>query len=112
MQSFTFGDTNFKNPIGTFPDSTSVSSVSFVQDRVGSLGGGVLSRFSIFFDYPGSCIYAKPGAKISMPFNFNMSGLEVQHDGWNGSLKPIKNAVVQQRFIPLGKTIWAMYRTT
>jgi hypothetical protein len=81
MQSFTFGDTSFKNPIGTFPDSTSVSSVSFVQDRVGSLGGGVLSRFSIFFDYPGSCIYTKPGAKVSTPFNFNMSGLEVQHDG-------------------------------
>jgi len=81
MESFAFGDTTFKNPIGTFPDSTSISSVSFVSDRIGSLGGGVLSRFSVFFDYPSSCIYSKPGSKINAPFNFNMSGLEVQHDG-------------------------------
>lgn len=81
MTSFTFGETTFKNPIGTFPDSTAVSHVSFVPDRVGSLGGSVLARFSIFFDYPNSSIYSKPGTKINMPFNFNMSGLEVQHDG-------------------------------
>lgn len=81
MKSFTFGETTFKNPIGTFPDSTSITNVNFVSHRIGSLGGSVLSRFSIFFDYPNSSIYSKPGAKINMPFNFNMSGLEVQHDG-------------------------------
>lgn len=81
IQQFTFGDATFENPIGTFPDSTSIRSVNFVADRVGSLGGEVLSRFSIFFDYPNHSVFTKIGAKINVPFNFNMSGLEVQHDG-------------------------------
>lgn len=81
ISNFTFGEKTFKNPIGTFPDSTSIQSVNFVDDRVGSLGGEVLSRFSVLFDYKNNCIYSKPGNKINNPFNFNMSGLEVQHDG-------------------------------
>lgn len=81
IRQFTFGNTTFENPIGTFPDSTSLRSVNFVSQRVGSLGGEVLSRFSVFFDYPNNHIYAKPGAKSKAPFHFNMSGLEVQHDG-------------------------------
>ncbi|MBF6640671.1 aspartyl protease family protein [Flavobacterium sp. J49] len=81
IDNFSFGNKTFKNPIGTFPDSTSLRSVNFVENRVGSLGGEVLSRFSVFFDYQNNCLYSKPGAKIGNPFNFNMSGLEVQHDG-------------------------------
>jgi C-terminal processing protease CtpA/Prc len=33
------------------------------------------------FDYKNGHIYSKPSSKIEAPFNFNMSGLEVQHDG-------------------------------
>ena len=81
INQFTFGNQTFSNPIGTFPDSTSVRSVNFVADRVGSLGGEVLSRFNVVFDYASNSVYSKPGNKIKAPFNFNMSGLEVQHDG-------------------------------
>ncbi|WP_284652296.1 aspartyl protease family protein [Flavobacterium terrisoli] len=81
IESFTFGAKTFKNPIGTFPDSTSIKSVNFVKDRIGSLGGEVLSRFSIFLDYPNRILYSKPNHRINVPFNFNMSGIEVQHDG-------------------------------
>lgn len=79
--SFSFGNQTFNQPIGTFPDSTSIRSVNFVADRVGSIGGEVLSRFSVFFDYTNNYIFTKPGAKLKAPFNFNMSGLEIQHDG-------------------------------
>ncbi|MBP6557748.1 MAG: PDZ domain-containing protein [Flavobacterium sp.] len=78
---FSFGGKTFKNPIGTFPDSTSIRSVNFVEKRVGSIGGEVLTRFSVAFDYKNGFIYSKPSSKIDAPFNFNMSGLEVQHDG-------------------------------
>lgn len=81
IKQFTFGNTIFQNPIGTFPDSTSLRSVNFVENRVGSLGGEVLSRFSVVFDYPNSHIFSKSNAKIKAPFQFNMSGLEVEHDG-------------------------------
>lgn len=81
IENFTFGNKTFKNPITTFPDSTSIKSVNFIPNRVGSIGGEVLSRFSVFFDYPKKKLYTKPNAKVNVPFNFNMSGIEVQHDG-------------------------------
>ncbi len=81
IDDFSFGSKTFKNPIGTFPDSTSIKSVNFVPNRVGSIGGEVLSKFSVFFDYPKQKIYTRPNVRINIPFNFNMSGIEVQHDG-------------------------------
>ncbi|WP_333876905.1 aspartyl protease family protein [Flavobacterium sp.] len=81
ISRFTFGNHSFANAIGTFPDSTSIKSVNFVKDRVGSLGGEVLSRFSVFFDYPNHLIFTKSNHNVNQPFNFNMSGIEVQHDG-------------------------------
>ncbi|RKS02391.1 aspartyl protease family protein [Flavobacterium sp. 102] len=81
IEDFNFGSKTFKNPITTFPDSTSLKSVNFVPNRLGSLGGEVLSRFSILFDYTNKKIYTKPNDKVNSPFNFNMSGIEVQHDG-------------------------------
>ena len=81
IKAFNFGNTVFKNPIVTFPDSTSVMSVNFVPNRVGSVGGEVLSRFTIVFDYKNKTIYTSPNGKIHDPFNFNMSGIEVAHAG-------------------------------
>lgn len=81
IDDFTFGNKTFQKPIGTFPDSISIKSVNFVPNRIGSVGGEVLIRYSVFFDYPNHKIYTKPNANFKKPFNFNMSGLEVQHDG-------------------------------
>lgn len=81
IDKFTFGSITFKKPIATFPDSTSIKSVNFVPNRVGSIGGEILSRFSVFFDYPNQKLYTRPNSDINLPFNFNMSGIEVQHDG-------------------------------
>ena len=81
ISSFTFGNKVFENPIGTFPDSTSVKNVTFVKNRMGSIGGEVLSRFSVVFDYPNAKLYTASNSKVNEPFNFNMSGIEVQHDG-------------------------------
>jgi hypothetical protein len=81
IPSFSFGSKIFENGIGTFPDSTSIKSLNFVKDRAGSIGGEILSRFQIVFDYPNGKLYSKPNSKCNEPFNYNMSGIEVQHDG-------------------------------
>ena len=81
IPSFSFGSTTFENGIGTFPDSTSIKCLNFVKDRAGSIGGEILSRFQIVFDYPNGKLYSKPNSKCNEPFNYNMSGIEVQHDG-------------------------------
>ena len=81
LTSFSFGNNTFKNPIVTFPDSTSNKNVNFVADRVGSIGGEVMSRFTVIFDYRNNTIYTRPNDKLNDPFNFNMSGIEVEHAG-------------------------------
>lgn len=81
MKSFEFGKKIFDNPLITFPDSTSVKSVNFVPNRIGSIGSEIISRFTIVFDYLNGAIYTKPNNQIKSPFNFNMSGIEVEHSG-------------------------------
>lgn len=81
IESYEFGGKTFNRPLVTFPDSTSVRSLKFVPNRVGSVGSEVLSRFTVVFDYENNAIYTKPNNKIKEPFYFNMSGIEVEHAG-------------------------------
>jgi hypothetical protein len=81
IEKIEFGNHEFKEPLTNFPDSISTQSVNFVDHRVGSIGGEILSRFTLFFDYPNNTIYTRPNKTIDDPFNFNMSGIEVEHAG-------------------------------
>ncbi|MDN3677530.1 aspartyl protease family protein [Flavobacterium paronense] len=81
LNSFEFGKKTFNFPLVTFPDSSSVKSVNFVPNRIGSVGSEIISRFTIVFDYLNGAIYTKPNNKIKSPFNFNMSGIEIEHAG-------------------------------
>lgn len=81
MNSFEFGRKIFNFPLVTFPDSTSIKSVNFVQDRIGSVGSEIISRFTVVFDYLNGKLYTKPNSNINEPFHFNMSGIEVEHAG-------------------------------
>ncbi len=76
-----FGNIKFENPIATFPDSISIKDVVLVKDRVGSIGGEILKRFTVIFDYPNKKIYTKKNSNYNDPFSFNMSGIEIQHEG-------------------------------
>jgi hypothetical protein len=71
----------FIDPLVAFPDFGTTTSLSMVENRVGSVGGEILKRFSVIFDYKNSKIYLKKGTRYSQPFNYNMSGIEVQHEG-------------------------------
>ena len=94
IDSYEFGRKTFNLPLVTFPDSASVKSVSFVPNRVGSVGSGVISRFTVVFDYQNNAIYTKPNSKIKEPFHFNMSGIEVEHAGLEW-VKEIDNADIK-----------------
>jgi hypothetical protein len=72
---------NLESPIVSFPDSSSVANVSFVKDRMGSIGAEVLKRFTIVFDYRNSKMFLKKASDFDLPFNYNMSGIEIQHEG-------------------------------
>jgi S1-C subfamily serine protease len=52
-----------------------------VQNRVGSVGGEILKRFSVVFDYKNEQLYLKKNSNFNEPFTYNKSGVEIQHNG-------------------------------
>lgn len=81
ISSVKIGSFIFENPIVAFPDSVSIKSVNKVVDRVGSLGGEILKRFNVIFDYSKSKIYFSKSHYFHDPFLYNMSGIELQNEG-------------------------------
>lgn len=70
-----------KNALVSYPDSISVRSLDLNENRNGSLGGEIIKRFDWFLDYENSIFYFKKNRFFKEPFNYNMSGIEIQHEG-------------------------------
>jgi hypothetical protein len=81
ISRFVFNDSEFTNTIVSFPDSKSIKNLMLTKDRIGSVGGEILKRFTMVFDYPNKKAYLRKGHLFSEPFTYNMSGLEIHHEG-------------------------------
>lgn len=81
VSKFKFDKYSFDNPIVAFPDSSSIKSVRMVENRLGSIGGGILKRFLVVFDYKNQKMYLKKNSNFDEPFAYNKSGIEIQHHG-------------------------------
>ena len=81
ISNFKFFDYEFDNPVVSFPDLGSIKNVKMVPDRAGSVGSEILKRFSIVFDYGNQKMYLKKSGSFELPFNYNRSGIELQHYG-------------------------------
>lgn len=81
IKSFDIDKYNVENPITSFPDSVVTSSIDLAENRVGSVGNEIMKRFDVVFDYNSNLLYLKKNSNFSEPFLFNMSGIEVQHQG-------------------------------
>lgn len=78
-----FGRFKLPNVITHFPDSNSYldtlkHSVTF---RNGSVGGEILSRFTVVLNFPQGKLYLKKNADFKKPFFLNLSGLEMKAKG-------------------------------
>ena len=89
IEKFKIGKTEMFYPTTSFPDSLSLQNANVVEGRNGSIGGEILKRFDVLFDYKNKKMYLKKNANFDEPFNYNMSGIEIQHNG----LQWIKEAV-------------------
>lgn len=81
IPKFVMSKFEFDNPIAAFPDSTSLKNANMVTDRVGSVGGEILKRFSVVFDYSNNKMFLKKNKEYYTPFSYNKSGVEIQHHG-------------------------------
>jgi len=64
-------------PIVSYPQSELIDQVAISEARHGSIGGEILRRFVLIFDYHNKRIIFKPNSDFSDKFNYNMSGLEI-----------------------------------
>ena len=83
LKKFELGKRSWEDLIVTFPQENDLldslkSSSSF---RHGSIGGEILNRFKVVFDFPGERIYLRKGRAFKKPFLYNMSGLTVKARG-------------------------------
>ena len=75
------GPFNLRDAKAAFPNEASFSGIKNLGDRNGSVGGEILKRFNIVFNYPKNEVIVRKNANFNLPFQYNMSGLELQHNG-------------------------------
>jgi hypothetical protein len=95
------GDFKFEKPLTAMPDEYSIQHVNMVENRKGSIGGDILRRFTVAFDYANQKLYLRKNRNFNDPFHFNMSGLDFRQDGLEWS-KDLVNLPTKNRDNPSG----------
>jgi len=75
------GDFELKEAKVAFPYRESFGDIESFGDRNGSVGGEVLKRFNMIFDYPNGKLTLKKNGYFKDPFQYNLAGIELQHNG-------------------------------
>ena len=81
IASVNIGKKTFKGVKVAYPEGENLKHLSILEGRIGSIGGEILKRFRVTFDYLNKKLYFKPLHRKEQPFYYNMSGLEIQHNG-------------------------------
>ena len=84
IESIELGNFTIHKALANFPDSNSYFSDTlkyYRADRNGTLGGDILSRFTVVFSFPGEKIYLKKNSDFKKSFYFNLSGVNVRAKG-------------------------------
>ena len=71
----------FQNVISSFPDSVSLTNLKMVDNRIGSVGGEILRRFNVIFDYQNNKMYLKKNKYYKDKFKYNTTGITIHHTG-------------------------------
>ncbi|MBT8183682.1 MAG: aspartyl protease family protein [Eudoraea sp.] len=81
VNNIRIADFDLEDAKAAFPDMKSFNAIKDLGDRNGSVGGEILRRFNIVFNYPKHTVTLKKNAFFKTPFQYNMSGIELQHNG-------------------------------
>ena len=85
IQSITFGDYMLKDVIASFPNEGDYGFADSVKSgdtfRHGALGGDLLPRFTVIFNFPLEKMYVRKNASFSRKFNYNLSGMTFKAKG-------------------------------
>ena len=77
IRKFNLGGYVFDDVVAGFPDFESISSKIDLTKRNGNLGGEILRKFDVQFNYPEGFLYLKPNANRKKAFQHDMLGMVV-----------------------------------
>src|SRR5690606_8479669 len=81
IKGIKIGDVVLQEAKVAFPYWESFAGMAHLGDRDGSLGGEVLKRFNMVFDYSRSSLTLRKNRNFKEPFEYNMAGVQLQHNG-------------------------------
>ncbi|MBT1685215.1 aspartyl protease family protein [Dawidia soli] len=83
IRSIEIGSYKLLNAIANFPDPNSYTDTLKTGNifRNGAVGGEIMSRFSIIFNFPKEEIYLRKNASFKKGFHYNLSGLILKARG-------------------------------
>ena len=81
LKSFALKSFVLKNPNVAYLDTLSTFHARKFEGRNGSVGGNILKRFKIIFDYQNAKITLKKNSNYKEPFGYNLSGIELVYAG-------------------------------
>jgi hypothetical protein len=83
IRSIEIGSYKLMNAIANFPDPNSYTDSLKTGNvfRNGAVGGEIMSRFSIIFNFPKEEIYLRKNASFKKGFHYNLSGLTLKARG-------------------------------
>ncbi|MGI9542801.1 MAG: aspartyl protease family protein, partial [Cyclobacteriaceae bacterium] len=81
VASVRVGKYEFEGPIASFPDAGNFDQIFARTGRLGTMGGGIFSRFNVIFDYFNGYFYFSKSTNFNQKFDYNMSGLEIRASG-------------------------------
>ncbi len=81
LKSFSLKSFVFEEPNVAYLDSVSTIYAKKFKKRNGSIGGNILKRFKVVFDYPRKRLTLKKNSLFKEEFGYNLSGIELMHYG-------------------------------
>lgn len=104
-------------PKVAFPDADMIESLHFFKGRNGSLGGELLKRFKVTFDYRNKELILKRNRHFNTPFSYNKSGVVLEHDGLrlvldDQALMPVKDVKTTTDDSPSQSSFKPFYTST
>ena len=85
INSIEFGKYKLEQVVANFPDADDYGFPDSVETatvyRNGAIGGELLRRFTVVFNFPMGKMYLKRNPSFSRPFNYNLSGITFKAKG-------------------------------
>jgi predicted aspartyl protease len=81
IKNIEFGRFNFDDVIVSWPDKGSFAEILRKTGRQGTVGGGLMSRFTVVIDYFNGNLYYRKNQNFNNEFEYNMSGIDVKATG-------------------------------